>query len=175
MNEFTVTTNQKSLWSLLTLLTITSICVFFILFFIHSLRWWHGEFVYQSRASLVGDNLLYPRILVTSVIQKWSRGKNLDASHSKGPKREKKPRVSCVNRKIGVFKALLNSANCPTRSLKSLSSRSTDLVTSCRLPLHHSKLEKLLQRYNWTEEFQMRCTRQHTLSILAPCISGYMK
>ena len=173
MNVFTVTTNHKSLWSLLTLFIITSICIFSILFFIHSLRWWHGEFVDQS--SLVGDNLLYPRILVTSVIQKWSRGKNLDASHSKGPMREKKPRVSCVNRKIGVFKALLNSANCPTRSLKSLSSRSTDLVTSCRLPLHHSKLEKLLQRYNWTEEFQMRCTRQHTLSILAPCISGYMK
>ena len=103
LNVFTVTTNHKSLWSLLTLFIITSICVFFILFFIHSLRWWHGEFFYQSRASLVGDNLLYPRILVTSVIQKWSRAKNLDASHSKGPKREKKPRVSCVNRKIGVF------------------------------------------------------------------------
>ena len=44
---------------LLTLYTLTSVCIFSILFFIHFLRCWQGEFVYQSNTSLVGDRFLY--------------------------------------------------------------------------------------------------------------------
>ena len=36
----------------LTLYTLTSVCIFSILFSIHFLRCWQGEFVWQSRASL---------------------------------------------------------------------------------------------------------------------------
>ena len=44
---------------LLTLYTPTSACIFSILFFIHFLRCWQGDFVHQSKASLVGDHFLY--------------------------------------------------------------------------------------------------------------------
>ena len=37
----------------------TSVCIFSILFSIHFQRCWKGEFVYQSKASWVGDHLLY--------------------------------------------------------------------------------------------------------------------
>ena len=39
--------------------TPTSVCIFSILLFMHFLRCWQGEFVWQSRASLVGDHFLY--------------------------------------------------------------------------------------------------------------------
>ena len=42
----------------LTLYTLRSECIFSILFSIHFLRRRQGEFVYQSRASLVGDHFL---------------------------------------------------------------------------------------------------------------------
>ena len=42
-----------------TLYTLTSICIFSILFSIHFPRFWQGEFVKQSRASSVSDQFLY--------------------------------------------------------------------------------------------------------------------
>ena len=47
------------LYFLLTLYTLTSVCIFSILFPMHFQRGWQGEFVSQSRAALVGDHLLY--------------------------------------------------------------------------------------------------------------------
>ena len=44
---------------LLTIYTLTSVCIFSILFSVHFRRGWQGEFVSQSRAALVGDHLLY--------------------------------------------------------------------------------------------------------------------
>ena len=43
----------------LTLYALKSVCIFSILFSKHFLRYQHGEFVLQSRSSLVGDQLLY--------------------------------------------------------------------------------------------------------------------
>ena len=43
----------------LALYTLTSVCIFSILFSKHFLRCQHGEFVLQSRSCLVGDQLLY--------------------------------------------------------------------------------------------------------------------
>ena len=43
----------------LTLYTLTSVCIFSILFSTHFQRGWQGEFVSQSRAALGGDHLLY--------------------------------------------------------------------------------------------------------------------
>ena len=48
-----------SLTDPLTLYTITSVCIFSILLSKHFLRCWQGEFISQSRASLVGDHFLY--------------------------------------------------------------------------------------------------------------------
>ena len=47
---------------LLTLYTLTSVCIFSILLSRHFLQCWQEEFVYQSRTSLVGDHFF---ILVT--------------------------------------------------------------------------------------------------------------
>ena len=47
----------------------TSVCIFSILFSIHFLRCWQGEFVWQSRASLVVDHFLYSHYGV-----RWFRG-----------------------------------------------------------------------------------------------------
>ena len=44
---------------MLTLYTLTWICIFFTLFFIHFLRCWQGEFVCQSRGSFSDDHFLY--------------------------------------------------------------------------------------------------------------------
>ena len=46
-------------YCILTLYSITSVCIFSILLSRHFLRLWQGEFVQQSRASLVGDHFLY--------------------------------------------------------------------------------------------------------------------
>ena len=43
----------------LTLYALKSVCIFSILFSKHFLGYQHGEFVLQSRSSLVGDQLLY--------------------------------------------------------------------------------------------------------------------
>ena len=43
----------------LTLYTLKSVYIFSIQFFIHFLWCWQGEFVYQSKASFVGDHFLY--------------------------------------------------------------------------------------------------------------------
>ena len=53
----------------LILYTLISLCIFSILFIIHFLRCWKGEFVEQSRTSLVGDHFLYPHDLNV-----WFRG-----------------------------------------------------------------------------------------------------
>ena len=50
---------HNMLLPLWTLYTLTSVCIFSILFFIHFLRCWQGEFVYQSKASFVCDHFLY--------------------------------------------------------------------------------------------------------------------
>ena len=42
-----------------TCFTLTSVCTFSILFSILFIRCWQGEFVWQSRVSLVGDHFLY--------------------------------------------------------------------------------------------------------------------
>ena len=43
----------------LTRYTLTSVCIFSILCSIYFLRCWQGEFVWQSRASLVGGHFVY--------------------------------------------------------------------------------------------------------------------
>ena len=50
---------HNMLLPLWTLYTLTSVCIFSILFFIHFLRCWQGEFVYQSKASFVSDHFIY--------------------------------------------------------------------------------------------------------------------
>ena len=50
-----------------TLNTLTSVCIISILFSIHFLWCWQGEFVQWSRASLVGDHFLYSCDLNVSV------------------------------------------------------------------------------------------------------------
>ena len=68
--------------SVLTLYTLTSVCIFSILFSIHFLRGWQGEFVYQSREYLVRDHLLYSHDLTV-----WCRGYTVGRnymSHSQG-------------------------------------------------------------------------------------------
>ena len=56
----------------LTLHTLTSVCTFSILFSIHFPRCWQGEFVSQSRASLVSDHCLYSLNLNV-----WFRGETV--------------------------------------------------------------------------------------------------
>ena len=58
---------DNTVW--LTLCTITSVCIFSILFFIHFSTCWQGEFVKQSRASLVGHDFLYSIDFIV-----WFRG-----------------------------------------------------------------------------------------------------
>ena len=45
--------------SYLTLYTLTSVCIFSTLFFIHFLGCWQGEFVFQSKGFFPGDHFLY--------------------------------------------------------------------------------------------------------------------
>ena len=52
-----------------TLYSLTSVCIFSILFPRHFLMFLQGEFVQQSKASLVGDHLLYSHDLSV-----WSSG-----------------------------------------------------------------------------------------------------
>ena len=56
----------------LTLHTLTSEGIFSILFSIHSLRFWQGEFVSESTASLVDDHFLY-----SSDLSVWLRGRTV--------------------------------------------------------------------------------------------------
>ena len=44
---------------ILTIYTLTSVCIFSILFSMHFLRCWQGEFVYRSKASFVDNHFLY--------------------------------------------------------------------------------------------------------------------
>ena len=58
--KFSVECQKENLWWLwLILYILTSIWTFSILFSIHFLRCWQGEFVYQSRECLVCDHFLY--------------------------------------------------------------------------------------------------------------------
>ena len=52
-------TQVQQITRLLTLYTLKSVRIFSILFFIHFLRCWQGEFVYQSKASFIGNHFLY--------------------------------------------------------------------------------------------------------------------
>ena len=54
---------------ILTLYTLTSVCIFSILFSIHFLRCWQGEFVEQSWALLLDDHFLY-----SCDLNMWIRG-----------------------------------------------------------------------------------------------------
>ena len=65
----------------ITIYSLTSAFIFSILFSVHLLRCWQGEFVYQSRVSLVGDHFLYFHD-IACVIQWWYCKEKLDASHS---------------------------------------------------------------------------------------------
>ena len=49
----------KAVGGLLALCSLTSVCIFSILLPRHIQGFWQWEFVQQSRASLVGDHLLY--------------------------------------------------------------------------------------------------------------------
>ena len=60
---------EKRYSTLLTYYSLTSVCIFSILLSRHFLGFWQGEFVQQSRASLVGDHLLYSHGLNV-----WLRG-----------------------------------------------------------------------------------------------------
>ena len=40
-----------------------SVCIFSIQLFIYFLKGWQGEFIYQSKASFIGDHFLYSRDL----------------------------------------------------------------------------------------------------------------
>ena len=67
---------------LVTLYALKSVCIFSIMFSIHFLRCWQGEFVEQSRTSLVGDHFLYSHDLNV-----WFRGSSqekLHVGHCKG-------------------------------------------------------------------------------------------
>ena len=67
---WSLTTQRKNpLKYRLTLYSLTSECIFSILFSIHLLRCWQGEFVYQSRVFQAGDHFLYSRDLTA-----WFRG-----------------------------------------------------------------------------------------------------
>ena len=52
-------TQVQQITRLLTLCILTSVCIFSILFSIHFLRCWQGEFVYQSKAYFIGNHFLY--------------------------------------------------------------------------------------------------------------------
>ena len=66
--------------SIFTLNTLTLVCMFSILFFIRFLRCWLGEFVYQSRASLVSWWSFPLSLWPYCVIQGWLCKEKLDAS-----------------------------------------------------------------------------------------------
>ena len=53
----------------LTLSTLTSVCIFSILFSVHFLRCWKGELVWQSRVSQAGDHFLHSCGFIV-----WSKG-----------------------------------------------------------------------------------------------------
>ena len=71
--------NKNKKWHHKLFHTQTPVCIFSILFFIHFPRCWQGEFVYQSKDSLVGDNSLYIYYIYMCVIQGWYYKKKLEA------------------------------------------------------------------------------------------------
>ena len=74
---------QTTVNPVLTHYTLTSECIFSILFSIHFTRCKQEEFVQQSRASLVGDHFLYSHDLCVW-FQKRYRREKLDTRHSEG-------------------------------------------------------------------------------------------
>lgn len=69
----------------LALYTLTSACRFSILFFVHLLRCYQGEFVWPSRVSLVGDQ--FPLCLwLKCLIQEWCFKEKVDVGYSEGLK-----------------------------------------------------------------------------------------
>ena len=51
---------------------LTSVCIFSILFSLHSLRGWQGEFVYLSKTSLVDDYFFDTGVILWGEISCWS-------------------------------------------------------------------------------------------------------
>ena len=76
--------NKNKKWYHKLFNTLTSVCTFSILFFIHLPRCLQGEFVYQSRDSMVGDNFLYiPDLNVWSKANTVRRNYKGSEGHSK--------------------------------------------------------------------------------------------
>ena len=50
-------THHDKIRKTFSLYTLNSVCKFSILFFVHFLRWWKGEFVWQSRAWIMAVNI----------------------------------------------------------------------------------------------------------------------
>ena len=70
-NEVSGSTWQSK-WCKWTPRTLTSVCIFSILFPVHFVRCWQGEFVQQSRTLFVGDHFFNSRDLYA-----WFRGDNV--------------------------------------------------------------------------------------------------
>ena len=77
----TLVTNWKHLSIKTTPYTLTSVCIFSLLFSIHFQRCSQGEFVQQQRATLVSGPLF---MWTYCVIQGWYCKEEWDASHSQG-------------------------------------------------------------------------------------------
>ena len=86
--------------------TLTSVCKFSTLFFIHFLRCWQGEFVYQSKDSFPGDQFLYSHDLDV-----WFRGNVVGRN-----KMLITPRVLKVKRWKWHLYWILKSTGNPTRT-----------------------------------------------------------
>ena len=57
-----------------TIYTLTSVCIFSILFSVHFQRCWQGEFVKKSRASSAGGHLSYSHDLNVSLRGDFLKG-----------------------------------------------------------------------------------------------------
>ena len=83
----------------LTRYTLTSVCIFSILFSIYFLSCWQGEFVWQSRASLVGDHFVY-----SCDLHVWFRGDIVGRNKTLVTLRGKKVNEKSILLSIGHFK-----------------------------------------------------------------------
>ena len=83
---------------LLTLYTLKSVCIFSILLFIHFLRYRQGEFVYQSKASVVSDHFLYSHDLNV-----WLRDDNVRRNLMPVTLRVKSVKVTTFARSLHAF------------------------------------------------------------------------
>ena len=68
----------------LILYTLTSVCIFSILFSIHFLKCWQGEFGWQSRISLTSNHCFLSWFLIEVILKREIRSWSLDIKRSKG-------------------------------------------------------------------------------------------